>query len=279
MWNYVEYFHANGWLFHAKKCYFTNSLFIPLVIPHTERGINDFASIGHLSFYIPRIPVLFHTIPRKVLSKSQMLASAPLPQHPAAQNHRHGRVGLGGQAPALIPMTPTSDQAASGQSAHADMAAMRSVMATEAVYDVLDDLAGALHEHQATFTQWQRRDQASKPVVTGFISGVNNAHRAIGTRPTPQGPCPVQHIPHNSTYDNLIPLHKTSFHSLCGSKYVVIIPHNSTQMIFIPHVLFLFHIITKIKFPYNSTLTKQIPHPSIFISRNLKSNSTLINVE
>ena len=47
-------------------------------------------------------------------------------------------------------------QAASGNSEHTDMAAMRSVMATEAVYDAVDDLAQALNVHQTTFTPWQR---------------------------------------------------------------------------------------------------------------------------
>jgi hypothetical protein len=49
------------------------------------------------------------------------------------------------------------------------MAAMRSVMATEAVYDAVDNLARALHVHHTTFTPWQRQDPAFKPVVTGFI--------------------------------------------------------------------------------------------------------------
>jgi len=60
-------------------------------------------------------------------------------------------------------------QAASGHSEHTDMAAMRSVMATEAVYDAVDNLARALHVHHTTFTPWQRQDPAFKPVVTGFI--------------------------------------------------------------------------------------------------------------
>ncbi len=57
-------------------------------------------------------------------------------------------------------------------------------------------------------------------------------------------------IPHNSTFDSLIPYPTmtTWFHFTCEYWYVHINPHNSTWMKFIPQQLLLFHIITNINF-------------------------------
>ncbi len=72
MWN-KYLFHATDCLFHTKKFYSTYLFLIPHVIPRLERGIKHLWFYSTLVFFIPRWPVLFHTIPRKVWPKSQML--------------------------------------------------------------------------------------------------------------------------------------------------------------------------------------------------------------
>ncbi len=67
MW-YTNVFRAIDCLFYAKTFYSLYPFLIQFVILHMERGIKVFR-------FIPRCPVLFHTIPRTGLSKSQMSRS------------------------------------------------------------------------------------------------------------------------------------------------------------------------------------------------------------
>ncbi len=69
----------NRLLIPRKKVLSSYLFLIPHAILRLERGIKNLFVLFDACFFIPRWPVLFHTIPRKVWSKSQMHWQPPDP--------------------------------------------------------------------------------------------------------------------------------------------------------------------------------------------------------
>ena len=64
-------------------------------------------------------------------------------------------------------------------SPHETLAALRSALAADQIYDSVDELARALHAQQATFAPWLRRDPPFKPIVSGFIRTPEGLRRVL----------------------------------------------------------------------------------------------------
>ena len=74
-----------------------------------------------------------------------------------------GTGGLPHRPRGLPPPAPATS------SASECLADLSLAVATERVYDAVDDLARALLAQRDAYTPWQRRDPAFKPVVSGFL--------------------------------------------------------------------------------------------------------------
>ena len=64
-------------------------------------------------------------------------------------------------------------------SPHETLAALRSALAADQIYDSVEELALALHAQQATFAPWLRRDPPFKPIVSGFIRTPEGLRRVL----------------------------------------------------------------------------------------------------